>query len=418
MKKDVFIYACSVALNKGAILLFFPLLTQMFTLEDFGRWSLTIIVSNLLIPVIALNGSSGILREGSCNKNKGFRLLHYFSIITVIVGLISFLCVKAIIPNSWIIYAIAIASAEAILQLVLTFLRTQDKVKLYFLINLCKTLALVCLVYYAKYVGLSLFLLLEYHFFTVALIATTILVFQYRHYVAFDINLKPVLLFSIILIPHGISQWIMSSSDRLILEYMLGAKSVGIYSLAYNISLALMLLNSGIVMALPTYMIKHYDNWKSQGYDNRFIAYYTYLSILLLIAVISLYVLDANYFRLLGYYGSEMLLLISIIYFSIYLLGLYYFFANYLFYHKKASTISKITFGAASLNIVVTIFFINWFGVIGAALGTLVAYTYYLAIIRTQAIKSERSINIALLKPITTVFIALLVVCGGAYYAL
>ena len=390
----------------------------MFTLEDFGRWSLAIVVSNLLIPIIALNGFAGILREGSENKDIGFRLLHLFSPIAITIGLMLFLVAKAISLDEWILYAIVIASAEAVLLLALTFIRTQDKAAPYFLINLFKALALFGLVFYAKEVVLSLSVLLQYHFFVVALFAGTVLAYQYRHYVTSRIDFKPILIFSIVLIPHGVSQWIMSSSDRLILEYILGSESVGIYSLAYNITLVLMLLNSGIAMALPTYMIKNYKNWKALGFDNKFINYYTYLSTLLLVVVMSLYVLDANYFGILGYYGSEMLPLIAIIYLSIYILGLYYFFANYLFYHKKATTISKTTFNAALLNIVVTVCFIYWIGVIGAALGTLVAYVYYLVVIRCEAVKSESTLTIELTKPISTFVLALSAVYFGAYNVL
>ncbi|MDX5584711.1 MAG: polysaccharide biosynthesis C-terminal domain-containing protein [Aureibaculum sp.] len=418
MKKDISLYAFSTAINKGSVLLFFPFLTQLFSLEDFGKWSLAIIVSNLLIPMIALNGSAGILREGSENKNTGFRLLHFFSLIAVTIGLISFFGAKAISLDEWLIYAIAIASAEAILLLTLTFIRTHEKSTLYFLINFFKTLALLGLVLYAKELKFSLSLLLLYHFFVVAFFAGVVLAFQYRHYVTVRIDFKPILFFSIILIPHGISQWIMSSSDRLILEYMLGSESVGIYSLAYNIALVLILLNSGIAMALPTYMIKNYQNWKTQGFDNKFIGYYTYLSILLLMVVMCLYALDFNYFGILGYYGDEMLPLIAIIYFSIYLLGLYYFFANYLFYHKKAAIISKTTFIAALFNIVVTTCFIYWLGVIGAAVGTLAAYIYYLVVIRYEALKFESMIQITLVKPISTFVIALSVVYWGAYNVL
>jgi len=418
MKKNITLYAFSTAINKGSVLLFFPFLTQLFSLEDFGRWSLAIIVSNLLIPIIALNGSAAILREGSENKNTGFRLLHFFSLIAVTIGLLFFFGAKAISLDVWLIYAIAIASAEAVLLLALTFVRTQEKATLYFLINIFKALALLGLVLYAKQFDFSLSLLLFYHFFVVAFFAGVVLAFQYRHYVMARIDFKPILLFSIILIPHGISQWIMSSSDRLILEYMLGAESVGIYSLAYNIALVLILLNSGITMALPTYMIKNYQNWKAQGFDNKFVAYYTYLSILLLVVVTCLYVLDFNYFGILGYYGDEMLPMIAIIYFSIYLLGLYYFFANYLFYHKKAVVISKTTFVAALFNIVITICFIYWLGVIGAAVGTLVAYIYYLASIRYEALKIDNTIQISLVKPVSTFAIALSVVYWSAYNVL
>lgn len=418
MKKDILLYALSTAINKGSVLLFFPLLIQIFTLEDFGKWSLTIIVSNLLIPILALNGSAGILREGSENNATGVRLLQYFSIITIINGILFYLVVKTTSLDDWIAYAVAIASAEALLLLSLTFIRTQNKVNLYFLINFFKVLALFILVLYANDADLSLLLLLQYHFFVVVFFAVVILVYQYRYYVVKQINFKPILMFSIVLIPHGISQWIMSSSDRLILEYTLGAESVGVYSLAYNIALILMLLNSGIAMVLPPYMIKNYQSWISQDFDRRFIGYYTYSSILLLIIIVTLYVLDYKYVGVLGYYGREMLPLILIIYFSVYILGLYYFFANYLFYHRKGVLISKITFTAALLNIFITICFIYWFGIIGAALGTIVAYVYYLMVIRREAIKIEKAITVELTKPIMLFTVVVSAVYLGAYSVL
>ncbi|VAW45699.1 hypothetical protein MNBD_GAMMA03-832 [hydrothermal vent metagenome] len=418
MKKHIALYALSTAINKGSVLLFFPFLALVFSLEDFGRWSLAIIVSNLLIPVVSLNASAGILREGSTHQDTGFRLLHLFAWSTVAIGCFFYVVAYMFSMDEWIVYAIAISSAEAVLLLALTFIRVQEKPVFYFLINVIKMLALFALVLYVKESGLSLPTFLRYHFYIVLLIAIVVLLLQYRHYVYVDVDFKPIFIFCLVLIPHGVSQWVMSSSDRLIIDYIFGFDSVGIYSLAYNIALILMLLNSGLAMALPTYVIKNYQNWKDRGLDNKFIGYYTYISIVLLVVVVFLYTLDAKYFNVLGYYGSEMLPLIVIIYFSIYILGLYYFFANYLFYHRKAGTISKITLYAAMLNVVLTALFVMWFGVIGAALGTVIAYVYYLIVIRHETLKVEKNLSINLLKPIGTFSIALGAIYGGASFVI
>lgn len=390
----------------------------MYSLGDFGKWSLAIVISNLLVPVLMLNGSAAILREGSGEQKVGVKLLQLFSLITILLGFVFYLGGSLFSFERWLLYAIAIASAEAVLQLALTFIRVREKAALYFLINVLKTSALFLLVIYAKNTNMNFTLLLQNHFYIVGVIASLVLVLEYRFYAPVNINFKPILLFSIALIPHGVSQWIMSSSDRLLLESLLGGDSVGIYSLAYNVALVLMLLNSGLAMALPTYMIKNYNHWKSQCFDSRFVRYYTYLSIFMLTLIISLYVIDFRYFGLLGYYGEEMLPLIFILYLSIYLLGLYCFYANYLFYHKKASIISKVTFGAAIVNIASTILFIRWFGIVGAAVGTFVAYVYYLAAIRYQAIKVDCTISIPLIEPIATFTVALCVIYLGAINAM
>lgn len=400
MIRNIYLYVISNAINKGSILLFFPFLTQLFSLEDFGRWSLAIIVANLLIPILALNGFAGILREGSVDRKIGLQLLYYYVLITLSIGTLFFLSFYFSSP-SWLLYSIAISTFEAILLLVLTFLRTQEKAIIYFLINLIKVITIFTLVIYASITNLSLLNLLKYHFFVSAFFALFTIALQYRHYSPIKISLYPTIIFSIILIPHSIAQWVISSSDRVLIELIFDSKMVGIYSLAYNIALILAIINNGITMALPTYIIKNPTTWKYGNYDRKIINYYTALSMLLLFIIIALYFTDYYYFKLIGYYGDEIIPLIFIIYYSTYLLGLYYFYANHLFYHKKANAISKTTTFAAIINVVLTVLLLYYIGVIGAAIGTLLAYTYYLAAIRHETKKVDNTINIKISTPIT-----------------
>jgi len=402
MNKDIILYSLSAAINKGSILLFFPLLTQFLTLENFGKWSLIIIVSNLLIPIISLNGSASILREGSNNLKIGFSLFKKYIYFSLLIGIFSGCIVYFFVGTNWFFYSVLIGSAEALLILSMTYVRTEDRVFNYFLISFFKTLILFFIILYAKNSNLPLDILLTYHFITVIIFALTIAMFLFIRNKTNNsqYELISALLFGIALIPHGLSQWIMSSADRLILEYMLGSTSVGIYSLAYNIALILMLLNSGIALALPPYLIKNFNYWKDKEYDTKLSNYYTILSILLFLIVLIIYYLDKNYFHVLGYYGPEMIPLIITIYSSIYILGLYYFYVNYLFYYKKAIIISKVTFYAALLNIILTILFVYISGTLGAAVATLFAYIYYLYKIRQETLKYEPLINISLFKNI------------------
>ncbi len=412
MKNAIIFYSLSTAINKGSILLFFPLLTQFLTLEDFGKWSLVIVVSNLLIPIISLNGSAGILREGSSNLKIGFFLFKKYIYISGVICTAICLFIFYYGSDNWIYYSILISCAEGILILSLTYIRTEEKASLYFLISLFKTIALLIMILYVKHHSLSLNTLLLYHFLVVTIFALSITLFLLIRYKDNILQVKfiPMFVFSIMLIPHSLSQWIMSSSDRIILEYMLGSINVGIYSLAYNMALILMLVNSGIALALPTFMIKNFKNWKRKKYDNKAIAYYTIVSIILFIVVILIYLIDLKYSRILGYYGKEMLPLIFLIYTSIYILGLYYFYANYLFYYKKAGIISKTTFKAAILNVILTIIFIYIIGVMGAAIATFISYIYYLYTIRYEALKIDSTINIKLFGNIIFFFISSLII--------
>ena len=324
------------------------------------------------------------------------------------------------IGTNWFFYSLLIAFSEALLFLGLTYIRINEQASKYLFISFLKTVAILSLILYVKSSHLSLDILLFYHFSVVLLFAFCLIIYLFAKNPQTNLQYKfmPILLFGIVLIPHGLSQWIMSSSDRLILEYTLGSESVGIYSLAYNISLILMLINSGIALALPTFIIKNYQNWKKNDYDNKFITYYSYIAIFLFVLILYIYYLDFVYFHILGYYGNEMIPLITVIYLSIYILGLYYFFANYLFYYKKASIISKTTFYAATLNVVLTIIFVVFFHLVGAAIATLLAYTYYLYRIRIEAMRVEDDLNIILSKKIFLVFVLIVIISSVFYFAI
>lgn len=418
MKRNIILYALSTAISKGAILLFFPFLTILLSLEDFGIWSLVIIVSNLLVAILSLNGSASILREGSENLSKGLHLLKSYLLLTILLNIFLINCIYFFSFEKWILYSVIIGFLEGILLLVITYYRTLEKAVIYFLVNFIKTILLFILVVYASKNSFTLDELLYNHIlilfvFTICILIITFISNSIKSKKTF---FKASLVFSIVLIPHGISQWIMSSSDRVIIEYILGSKEVGIYSLAYNISMILMLINSAIALSLPTYMIKNYENWKKQNYDNKIIKIYTFISLGLFFTLLSVYSLDKLYFGILGYYEQEMIPLIFTIYLGIYLLGLYYFYANYLFYHKKAAIISKVTFYAAIINVILTTLSLYVLGVLGAALATLAAYICYLYMIRKETLKIEKDLNFGLSRNIIIFSLVSIMLSLGFYY--
>jgi len=190
----------------------------------------------------------------------------------------------------------------------------------------------------------------------------------------------------------------------------MGMESVGIYSLAYNIAMVLVLLNTVLSLVIPPYFIKNYEVWKDKQYDALIMKYYTFLSIGIYIFIVFMYILDKNIFHLLGYYQKELPILITIIYLSIYFLGLYYFYANYLFYHKQGRLLSIISLKAAFINIMLTILTTYFIGLYGAALSTLITYIYYVVTIRKDMLRFEPNVDIPLKYNINIFVIAILTV--------
>lgn len=422
MNKQVLVYILSTAVDKGSIFLLFPLILKFTSLEQFGIWSMIIIVSNLLSPIVSVNGSSAILREGSENISIGKYLLKKFIIYTLFIGtIVSFLLYFIDnLEEKWLFYSFMIATIEGLLILVLTFLRTQNKSISYLIINLLKVSILLLLIIYSISNKLEFNQYLYYQIIIMGIFTLLIvlIVFYFDSNKYEKIVLYSVVVFAISLIPHGLSQWVMSSSDRLIIEYMLDTKSVGIYSLSYNIAMILSLINMGLSLTLPTYLIRNYSNWKKKNFDNIIIKYYTYIAIFLFIFIYILYYVDYKYFNVLKYYSSEMLNLISINYLAIYILGLYTFYANYLFYHRKGKIISIVTFYAALVNLLFSVFLIYIFGLIGASIGTLIAYIFYLCYIRFKTQQIEIDLNIKLMRSIVLIVLVIIILRIGINYVI
>lgn len=324
------------------------------------------------------------------------------------------------LQEKWLFYSFVIATIEGVLILVLTFLRTKNKSISYLIISVLKVSILLLLIIYSIYNKLEFNQYLYYQIVIMGIFVLSIvlIVFYFDSNQYETITLYSVVLFALSLIPHGLSQWVMSSSDRLIIEYMLDTKSVGIYSLSYNIAMILTLIIMGLSLTLPTYLIKNYLSWKEKNFDNIIIKYYTYIAILLFVFIYVLYYIDYKYFNVLKYYNSEMLNLISINYLAIYILGLYTFYANYLFYHRKGKIISIVTFYAALVNVLFSVFLIYIFGLIGASIGTLIAYIFYLYYIRFKTQQIEIDLNIKLMRSIVLIVLMIIILRIGISYVI
>lgn len=424
MKKEIFLYTLSTALSRGSLLIFFPIVSSMLTISDFGIWSLALVSVNLIIPVLCLNGQAAILREGSENLDYAYKLILYYACITIFISTISYFLLYNFDNIFWLKTAIIIAFFESLILLFTTALRVFEKSIAFFLINLLKTTLIFFAIVYAKINNYTLDDLLIVHCLAV-LIAFffTLLYFFYfffKVYIVKDIAIPPAVLrlsifFSVSLIPHGVSQWLMSSSDRFILKVVTTSTELGEYSLAYSLALILGLLNTAIGLMLPVYVIKNYEKWTSNNYDQKIIMIYTLVAVSFFVLIITGYIIDWKYFHILKHYDYNIIVMYYILFNSLYLLGIYYFFVNYLFYHRKSKQISMTTLLVALINIILTIGFSYAMGAIGAALATFISYIVYLLIIRKLAINIEKNIKINIFKPISIMFVTSSIITLGVY---
>ena len=185
---------------------------------------------------------------------------------------------------------------------------------------------------------------------------------------------KHALLFNIPLLPHYLSQTILNSSDRIMIERMVDKSSAGIYSLAYALAQIMILFNVALADVLTPWIYTKIRDNKIKDISR--IAYATLMIVAGVNIILIAFAPEAvRLFAPKEYYDA--IWCIPPIAMSVYFLFCYDLFAKFEFYYEKTKLIAAATFVGAAINIVTNFIFIKLFGYIAAAYTTLFCYILY-----------------------------------------
>jgi O-antigen/teichoic acid export membrane protein len=178
------------------------------------------------------------------------------------------------------------------------------------------------------------------------------------------------------LIPHGIAGWINTGSDRLIINSISGVAETGIYATGYQVALMISLLASAFNKAFVPYIYRTLDDGKQEG--RKILVRYTYYYFVVIIAItFFVSIFSGTILSLVAseeYYGSNSYIYLIAIGFAAD--GLYYGVINYIFYSRKTSVISLVTFSSCILHLIFSLVLIPQFGPVGAAYSTTISYLF------------------------------------------
>lgn len=180
--------------------------------------------------------------------------------------------------------------------------------------------------------------------------------------------------YSLPIVPHGVSQVILGSFDRIMIKSMVGASEAGIYSFASTIYLLFKVAVTSLENVWKPWLYekmdaKDYDSIRRQGSKFAFgMALFT--SLILMVAPEIIKILGAR-----AYWESADCVVPV-------LLGGYFAFLYTLpsmieYFYGKTKFIAIGTMSAAALNVLLNYIFISRYGYIAAAYTTLVTYILY-----------------------------------------
>jgi len=387
-KKAALVFVLATALSSGLGILTTPLFTRMMPIEDYGVLSLYNSWYQLINVFASFSVTNAVINVGF-HKYPDDRIGYLSSSLGITIFFTLIISIFLFAFNKWFI-KISGLNISLVVLLIMSFLfltstnlwlnlqKYKLKYKAVFLITvfsaIFSTIFSLLAVYSAKsnfaeiklWTANALPLLIGFCFF--------VYILKKGNKIFNKIYWKFIITFNAPLLIHYLAQYLLSSSDRLMIKFYEGESSVAIYSLAYTVSNILLLLYYPINSVIIPFTHKCIDNNNEHALKKCIYMVLVVSSILL--SCISL--LAPEIILALG--GKKYLdgvYIIPIVSLSTLFVIFYQLVANIEFLFGKTYRIAIMTIIAGIINVLLNILLIPQFGYISAAYTTLIAYALY-----------------------------------------
>lgn len=379
-----------------------PIITRLYLPDEYGRTTIFNTCFSMLNSFIFLGLDQAFIRFYFDNDKK--RLLKKTMILPLLISIvisIFFIFSRKIIMNylfgEFLEYYIIVIIVRIISivpnRIMLQSLRMEKKANAYSCINIIEKIIYILIatiggIFYPHYP--SLILAYVFSYFIATLIATVFLYFfvykkskkNKQDFILYETSNKEIFVYSLPLILHFALFWIIQSFDKIAIKEYLSYTELGIYTSAYTFSSALMVLQVVFTsfwtpISLEKYKINN-DEVKEFFASTTNIVSFSMLLIGISICLFSriLVLLLGNEYRS-AQNIIHLLCLIPVFY------TISESTMNGIVFLKKSYLHIIISFISALICILLNIFLIPIFGIIGAAISTAIAY-YFILILRTM----------------------------------
>lgn len=188
---------------------------------------------------------------------------------------------------------------------------------------------------------------------------------------------KYALRFNIPLIPHYLSMYVLSSSDRIMITKMVSLSATAIYSVAYTVASIMNILWQSIDASLAPWIYEKLDHNDTESVKN------ITSKILLLFALscVSCTLFAPEIMTILAPESySEGIYVIPPVAAGVFFTAMYSLYMRVELFYKQSGFAALATGSAAALNIILNYIFIKLFGAVAAGYTTMVCYAFLAAL--------------------------------------
>lgn len=369
-------------INAAIPFMLLPILTTFLSPSDYGILSLIQVLVAISLPLVMLNTNGLVKIEFS--KLSHLELQKLVSSI-VYIPVFSFIILELLfytfedhiskyfsIPNSFIFIIPILVFFQAVPTIIMSLFQARREPVSYgkYKISLTITNLVLSILFIVSlslsWQGRLYGILLSYFVFSIIALFLMVKLDLLRIYFDLD-TLKKALMFGIPFIPHAIAGVLLSMSGRIFLASHLGTEAVGIYSVAFQVSSAMLIVLTSINQAWAPSLYEKLNNNPSIS-DKVDIVKLTYKIMLAMFVFYLVFVLLSP--RLLTIIvhdeymeARELLPLIST---AFLFQGFYFMITNYILYTKKTHILSLLTTFCSFVSLSLSYYLIDEFELLGA----------------------------------------------------
>ncbi len=182
------------------------------------------------------------------------------------------------------------------------------------------------------------------------------------------------LLFNIPLIPHYLSQTLLSNSDRIMIEKMAGSSESGIYNLAYSVAVTMIFFNSALLQTIHPWLYQKIKDRNTKQIKT--VVYPAFFIIGFVNLVLIIFAPEAVAIFAPPQYREAIWVIPPVAMSSLFNFS-YGLFADFEFYYDKPYLATFASVAGAVLNLILNFLFIRLFGYFAAGYTTLVCYILF-----------------------------------------
>lgn len=389
--KQSAIYGLGNLLIQGAKFLLLPLYTQFLSPADYGILSVVMAYESVLTILTKLGLDSTITRFHYDFRDEKERRRYYGSIWVFLtgftLGIVLLLNWKGQIlfdlifrdipfyPYGQLATWLSFITTASVIPLVL--FRVREQAPYYILSTFGRfILTTTLIIFFVTGLGQKAEGSLRGQLIGEALLFIPFTLVAWRSlHISFDWKqVKASLAFGLPIVPHQLSGWALSMSDRLILNRFVSLEQQGLYALGYRFGMFLDVLLQSINLAWAPMFYRMASSEKEAPQMIAKITTYYWCVILFLGLGISS--LSKDVIRIMAkpaYYPAHQIVTIVVIGFLIH--GLYFMVVNQLFYAKETKQLPIYTLISAGTNIGLNLVTVPVYGIVAAAWNTTLGYT-------------------------------------------